>query len=231
MSTTAMRLRLRAAAAAAALLLVSGGSAAQSIIPGYPDNIHQLDPREVARLPPFCIYTAHFLEAFRGGRDSVELRRWKALFGEVFQTLHHYCWGLMYLNRAKFLARDQGNRNWNFSAAIHDFDYVLNFVEAKKLYDFILLPEILTRKGEALVGLGRGARAVAEFERAIELKPDYWPAYAQLADYYRDAGEVERAREVLNAGLARSPDTLALTRRLKELDDAVARRGDRARPR
>jgi len=230
MSTTAMRWRLRAAAAALALLCVSGGSAAQSI-PGYPDNILQLDPREVARLPPYCIYTAHFRESIPAGMNPIESRRWQSLFGEVFQTLHHYCWGLMYLHRAKFLARDERIRNWNFSAAIHDFDYVLNFVDARALNDFILLPEILTRKGEALVGLGRGARAVTEFERAIELRPDYWPAYAQLADYYRDSDEPDRARAVLNAGLARSPDTPALTRRLKELDDAVAHRGERARPR
>jgi tetratricopeptide (TPR) repeat protein len=225
-----MRWRFRAAAAALALFCVSGGSAAQSI-PGYPESIGEFDPREVARLPPYCIYTAHFRENIPAGMNPVESRRWQALFGEVFQTLHHYCWGLMYLHRAKFLAREERIRRFNFGAAIHDFDYVLNFVEARKLYDFVLLPEILTRKGEALVGLGRGARAIAEFERAIELRPDYWPAYAQLADYYRDSGEVDRAREVLHAGLARSPDTPALTRRLKELDDTVARPGDRARPR
>ena len=64
--------------------------------------------------------------------------------------------------------------------------------------------------------------ALASYERAIELKRDYWPAYARLADYYKDNGQRQKAREILEDGLKAAPDTKALQRRLRELDSAPA---------
>lgn len=212
------------------LLAVPTWSAGQGI-PGYPDSILEFDPREVARLPPYCIYTAHFRENVPGGMNKEESQQWQTILGDVFQTLHHYCWALMYLHRAKFLAPDARTRGWNYSSAIHDIDYVLNYVNAKGRHDFVLLPEILTKKGEALVGLGRGARAVAEFERAIELKPDYWPAFAQISDYYKSIGDLTKAREALESGLSRSPQAKGLERRLRELDEETAKRGGKPKAR
>jgi len=69
--------------------------------------------------------------------------------------------------------------------------------------------------------LGRGATAVLLFKRAVELRPDYWPAYADLSDYYRQANEIALARETLQEGLSRSPDASGLKRRLAELDGAA----------
>lgn len=212
----------------AMLVAVSTRTAAQGI-PGYPDSILEFDAREVSRLPPYCIYTAHFRENIPGGMNKEDSQRWQTILGEVFQTLHHYCWALMYLHRAKFLATDARTRGWNYSSAIHDIDYVLSYVNSRGLRDFVLLPEILTKKGEALVGLGRGGRALGEFERAIELKPDYWPPYAHISDYYRSIGELTKARETLQSGLSRSPQASGLQRRLKELDEEIAKRGSRVK--
>ena len=94
--------------------------------------------------------------------------------------------------------------------------------------DFVLLPEILTKKGENLVRLGKGPQAIFDFERARTLKPDYWPPYAQISDYYRSIGDVARAREKLTQGLECAPDSTALRRRLAELDEA-GMRGDARR--
>lgn len=46
-------------------------------------------------------------------------------------------------------------------------------------------PELLTELGLCQRGLGQFERATTTFRRAIELKPDYVPAYAQLAGTYR----------------------------------------------
>lgn len=216
---------------ALAVPLAAPSGAAGQGIPGYPDSILEFDAREVARLPPYCIYTAHFRENVPGGMNRDESQRWQTTLGDVFQTLHHYCWALMYLHRAKFLATDARTRDWNYSSAISDIDYVLNFVNARGLHDFVLLPEILTKKGEALVGLGRGARALGVFERAIELKPDYWPPYAQISDYYKSIGELTKAREILQTGLTRSPQANGLQRRLRDLDEEITKRGSRAKAR
>jgi hypothetical protein len=59
---------------------------------------------------------------------------------------------------------------------------------------------------------------LVELERAAELKPDYWPPYAYMSDYYRETGDRAKAREVLEAGLQRIPESQGLRTRLAELD-------------
>ena len=58
---------------------------------------------------------------------------------------------------------------------------------------------------------------VQDLERAIRLKADYWPAYAELSDYYKSTGDRAKAREVLETGLARAPGAKGLERRMAEL--------------
>ena len=189
-------------------------------IPGYPRAAEALDLREVALLPRYCNYTQMFREKVPGGNDSAVINGWYAQLGPTFNHMHHYCLGLMKNNRAMFLARDHVVRQFYLGAAIVEFDYVIDRAPA----DFILLPEIITKKGEALIQLGKGPVAVLEFLRAIDLKNDYWPPYAYLSDYYKETGEMAKARESLENGLAHSPDAKALQRRLSELESAPTRR-------
>lgn len=217
MNTTRLLRRLAPSILAGCILLpaVAGTVSAQDI-PGYPQHVTGYDPREVAMLPKYCIYTQLFRDNVPGGNDPAEIRRWYATMGDIFHAMHHYCWGLMYLNRATILARSAEVRRFNFDSAIVEFDYVLERAPG----DFVLLPEILTKKGEAMLRQGRAPLAMTQFERAIELKPDYWPPYAQMSDYYSHNGDAERARSILKQGLAQSPEAKALQRRLRELDDA-----------
>jgi tetratricopeptide (TPR) repeat protein len=199
----------------AALLSIVEAASAQAPIPGYPNQVTEYDAREVALLPRFCTYTQDFRERVPGGNDREQIERWRALMGPSYEAMHHYCWGLMKLHRATILARDATTRRFYYGSAVDEFDYVLRNVRP----DFAMLPEILTKRGEALLGAGRAPQAIAEFERAIELKPDYWPSYARLSDYYKSTGDLAGARQILGRGLARSPDAKGLLRRLKELDD------------
>ena len=68
---------------------------------------------------------------------------------------------------------------------------------------------------------------MVEFERAIEVKADYWPPYARLGDYYKSAGDLGKARQILEAGLSKAPDATALQRRLAELDNRPGRSSSR----
>jgi tetratricopeptide (TPR) repeat protein len=204
--------------AASALLsaLVADASAAP-IIPGYPDDVrYAFDSREVALLPRYCIHAKLFRNAVSGGNDQAEIDHWYAVMGATFDSMHHYCWALMETNRALLLAKDKQARAFYLRAAIDDIDYVLRYASR----DFVLMPEILTKKGENLIKLGRGVEGVTELERAIEIKPDYWPPYADLSDYYESTGNVAKAREQLEKGLRFAPDAKALTRRLADLDSA-----------
>ena len=204
----------------ALLLVLTGfvGARAGEMVPGYSDNFYDLDPREVRLLPPYCVYTQYFDAKYR--TDEAEKKRWMAALGPTFVHVHHYCFALLKTNRALFLTKEKRFREFYLRDSLGEFKYVID----RSPDDFVLLPEILTKRGENLVRLGQGAFAVFDFERAIELNPNFWPPYAQLADYYKTTGEKEKAREVLSEGLARSPDAKGLQQRLAELDGAVARR-------
>lgn len=137
--------------------------------------------------------------------------------GATFHHLHHYCWGLMKTNRAVILAKNESTRNFYLRDAILEFDYIID----RAPEDFVLLPEILTKKGQNLARIGKGENALAPLERAIYLKPDYWPPYAELGDYYKSIGNLKLAREWLERGVALSPDAKGLVTRLEELRGSV----------
>jgi tetratricopeptide (TPR) repeat protein len=136
--------------------------------------------------------------------------------GPIFNAVHHYCLGLMRTNRAVLLARTQQSRKFYLESALNEFTYVTDRAPA----DFVLLPEIHTKKGENFIRLDKAGPGIKELERAIELKADYWPAYAALSDYYKKTGDVTKARQLLDHALKYSPDSVALKRRLGELEGA-----------
>lgn len=201
--------------------LVGGSASAQVAIPGYPPRAEDFDPREIAMLPRYCIYSQMFRERIPGGNDPALIARWYEYMGPTYHHIHHYCLGLMKANRGLVLARDADARRFYLENSIIEFEYVITKAED----NFVLMPEMLTKKGESLVLLGRGPLGVLQFERAIEVKSDYSPAYAQLSDYYKASGDAKKAREVLESGLARAPDAKGLQRRLSELDTSTPRGG------
>jgi len=110
--------------------------------------------------------------------------------------------------------QDIQERLHNLGRSIGEFNYVID----RAPRDFPLLPEILTRKGENLIKLRRAPEGVRALFQAIELKPDYWPPYAHISDYYKSFGEIAKARELLEEGLANAPNT-KLKQRLADLDN------------
>lgn len=198
---------------AAAIGFASLSAGAQAPIPGYPDTIDAFDPREVAMLPPYCAYTHYFRAAVPGGNDREKTEAWRSTLGPTFEHIHHYCFGLMKTNRGALLARSRQSRLFYLNDALLEYDYVIQ----RAPRDFVLLPEILTRKADNLLLLERYPLAIYNYELAIEAKPDYWPPYAKLADHYRDHGNPAKAKSVLEAGLKAAPAAPALERRLAEL--------------
>jgi tetratricopeptide (TPR) repeat protein len=180
--------------------------------------------QEMSMLPEYCKYTLEFRIKVEGGNDPARIQHWKKLFENVssgnsgatniFDAIHHYCWGLSKVNYSKFWARSAQERLFYLGDSITEFDYVIKYASPGDK----MLPEIHTKKGESLIAIGKFPLALVELERAIELKPDYWPPYAVMSDYYQDAGNIKMARQVLERGLSSSPDAKALTRRLADLE-------------
>lgn len=201
---------------AASLLLVAGWlcrSAAAQEIPGYPDSVEGYDPREVAMLPGYCKYTQLFRDRVPGGNDPKLIAHWYQVMGRPFHAMHHYCWGLMKTNRALLLARTRQVRNYYLHSSIQEFDYVINSSPST----FFMLPEIYTKRGENLLRLRELGEGMMSLQHAIDLKPDYWPPYAALGDYFKEAGNYAKAAEWLQKGLKASPDAKPLQDRLAAL--------------
>ena len=165
-------------------------------------------------LPRYCPYTQLFRDHVPGANDPDKIKRWYKLLGQAFNHMHHYCLGLMKTNRAIILARDEHTRRFYLNDAIVEFDYVIDRAPAS----FALLPEILMKKGENLIRLGQVGSGNLQLQQAIELRPDYWPPYAVISDYYKSQGDLKNAREVLEKGLSASPDAKALKERLANLE-------------
>lgn len=167
-------------------------------------------------LPRYCIYTQSFREKVPGGDDAATIQGWYDKLGPTFHNMHHWCYGLMKTNRAILLSRTSQARQFYLNFSIVEYDYVIRSAPL----DFVLLPEMLTKKAQNLILLEKGPIAVFELERAISLKSDYWPAYAYLSDYYKATGDKKKARAILEDGLSHVPDAPGLQRRLAELDSA-----------
>ena len=204
-------------------LLLAAPLTAHAQLSAYPERVDAYDPREVAALPPYCKHTQLFRDKVPGGDNPAQIERWSRMLGPTFLHLHHYCWGLMWTNRARFMVGERRLLGSYLQNSIQEFDYVAERAPAS----FVLLPEILTKKGENLIRLEKGPLGALDLERAIGLKPDYWPPYAALSDYYREAGDLVRARQVLNDGLAKSPGAKPLRSRLAELDKEGKTKGRR----
>jgi hypothetical protein len=188
---------------------------------GYPDDLGAMDSREVAMLPNYCIYTYSFRDAgVPGSTNEAEVARWTQIIGPMFRHLHHYCLGIMKTNRALIIATDPTAKRSYLSSAIGEFDYVINRSPA----DFVLLPEILMKKGENLIRLGKDREGVATLEQSIQLKPDYAPPYGILSDYYKSKGNGAKALEVAKRGLTAVPDAKGLKMRVDVIEGAGNRK-------
>jgi tetratricopeptide (TPR) repeat protein len=176
-------------------------------------------PIEMSLLPEYCKYTQYYRDRIDGGRDPEKLKHWYSVFGGglgegIFHAMHHYCFGLTNINYAKFWVTSKQDRTFRLEQSIGEINYVIKSSQPGEK----MLPELHTKTGESQIALGRVALAVVQFERAIELKPDYWPPYAAMSDYYKASGNIKAAREYLERGLSATPEAKALIRRLTELD-------------
>lgn len=170
---------------------------------------------ELAMLPPYCPYTPGYTpkipEAYA---NKAEIARWYRVFGPEFQHFHHHCWALAMLNYATYGNFSAKDRIQLLKGAVYDFDYVLRNVSP----NYKMVPEVLTKRAEANIRADNPGPAIKDLGRALELKPDYWPAHVLLSDHYKASGDTKKAREVLERGAAAAPESKTIRQRLADLD-------------
>ncbi|MEF8717683.1 MAG: tetratricopeptide repeat protein [Candidatus Accumulibacter necessarius] len=165
-------------------------------------------------IPRYCPDTQGWSE--RSGTPSAPsaaAKRWLAMMGPGFWAVHHYCWGQINLQRALRTGTPPQIRRGLLEGVIGDYYYVVNNTKS----DFILLPEIYTRIGEAQLHLSRPNEASKAFAQARALKPDYWPAYSHWAEFLMKSGKTAEAKQVVKAGLEYSPNSKVLAEQYRLL--------------
>jgi tetratricopeptide (TPR) repeat protein len=162
-------------------------------------------PDEIAMLPPYC-------DAKMGRKTPESVSFWHNQMGAGnWVHIHHYCGGLIELNR--YYRGAKGRKTPNLRIAVNEFTGMLNAFTP----DFYLRPEVHLNRGKALKFMGRDGEALADFVKALELNPRLAPASIELADIYAKSGKKEQALAVLKKGLEQAPNTKSLRHRYQEL--------------
>jgi tetratricopeptide (TPR) repeat protein len=166
-----------------------------------PPNI---SPGEIALLPEYCGETQTMTEV--DPRGSARGAYWSGMLGQGFWGLHHYCWGLIRVNRSTQPGLPSYIRRGMHEAAINDYRYVL----ANAQPGFLLAPEILVRIGESYLFLQNYGMAMEAFARARQLKPGYWPPYVRWAAVLYATGKKREALAHLEEAMRLEPEETAL---------------------
>lgn len=162
--------------------------------------------REMARLPAYCA-------ARLGPTEDPAYKRWESVIGPNFIHIHHYCFAL----HKRFTARakpDPTERNYWLNSTMKEFDYVEQHAQGP----LMLYPEMFTERGRIYLELGDVASASRYFARALKTDPAYGRAYAAMADLYLKQGKRDKAKQLLEQGLAADPGSKSLQKRLARLN-------------
>lgn len=162
---------------------------------------------EMALIPSYCKDTQGFGYGDATTNTSPRANHWVALMGKTFWAMHHYCAGLIKRNRAMKSGIRAEERRHLLKSAIDEYEYVLN---NNKDADFVLLPEIYTRIGEASILISDPVAAEKSFSRARQIKADYWPAYSHWAEYLIQTGKRAEAKQLVKSGLEQTPNAKVL---------------------
>lgn len=170
-------------------------------------NAFPASETEMALIPSYCKDTQGFGYGDATSNPSPRSGHWVSLMGKTFWHMHHYCAGLIKRNRAMKAGMRTEERKHLLGSAIQEYEYIL---DNNKDPDFILLPEVYTRLGEANILIANPLAAEKAFEKARQIKADYWPAYSHWAEYLIQKGKKAEAKQLVKNGLEQTPNAKVL---------------------
>ena len=162
---------------------------------------------EYTLLPEFCraqgnVSSSHYSKY---ASNSLE-RKWRSALGSNYSHYHHYCWSIVSIARAYKASPLTGSKSSLARNAIDDIGYVLE----RATPDFLLLPEVYTKLGEAYLLVSDDRNAEVAFRKAWEVKPGYWRPYVWWGQRLLQQGKSRDALAVAEQGLQHAPDAKAL---------------------
>jgi hypothetical protein len=180
-----------------------------------PENITD---GELALMPAYCQDVQGIKWGDQYYNPSPRAGYWVGLMGKSFWAMHHYCWGMIHIHRAKAAGVPPQIRDGMIASAISDYYYVIK----NSTPGFVMLPEIYVRVGEAEVLRRNPVGALEAFATARELKADYWPPYVRGAEVLERLGKKADARSLLEEGLKVMPGEPALQGPFERLGGKVS---------
>lgn len=190
------------------LLLLLGGLAVSAANAQRPDNV---TAGELAMLPVYCPDTQGFNYDYTN--KSPKAAYWVSLMGESFWHFHHHCWALLKIQRGMRPGVSAEQRTGAIKSAMGDFDYVTRNAAP----NFIMLPEVYLKMGEAYLLLKNYGMAQESFNQARLRKPDFAPPYLRWADTLEGMGRKKAALEHIEEGLKAAPNSPELRAKYKHL--------------
>lgn len=165
---------------------------------------------EFAQLPLYCTIKLK-------KEHEAEQPAWESRLGRIcWLHIHHYCAALNDVNLA-MMAKTKKERDHHLEYSMEGgFDYMWRMAGT----GCAMMPEVLVNKGKALAMLKKGNEAAAAYQKAIQINQRYIPAYTSLADLYKQTGQTDAAKALLEYALKVDPKSKAATNRLQELGAA-----------
>lgn len=160
-------------------------------------------------------------------RHSPRTPYWEGKLGKIFWAMHHYCWALIHQQRANRAGTPPQVREHMHRAAVDDFYYIIKYAIQVGEPDFVMMPELYYRAGDAYLQIDDLPNALVEFQKAKAAKADYWPAYVGHAQVLERINKRKEAREVLERGLELMPGEPGLVAALARLSGEGAAAGRR----
>ena len=158
---------------------------------------------ELPYIPRYC-----WCKVAESGAYNKEYNKWTSYFeqygkvGEGWGHIHHYCSGLLMLNRYQ---RRTGDPKYLLGVAEKQFNYMITHSSK----NFILMPEIYKNMGLTQKLMGNKDQAIQYLLTSIKLKRDYEPAYLELITILKSTNP-QLALQIVEQGLKYSPDSEAL---------------------
>ncbi len=168
------------------------------------------DKQSYVNLPGYCVVKMGF-----GTKSQWDM--WSERLPGGFNHIHHYCFAMHQYSHIQRIFPRNKKEDLAKRSYIKDALNNIAYMETHAGDKFILMPEIMVLKGRVLMAADRKAAAIVAYRHAMRLKPDYTKAYTALSDVYKKMANIEMAKQTLEEGLKRSPNSKALKRRLKKL--------------
>lgn len=171
---------------------------------------YELSPDEVAVLPEFCRHTQLIIS--RHG-SATQQQAWVERTGASFLHMHHYCIAVVALVRSHRHNNTRTDRVGYLQFAVGNLLYVVR----NSPPDYVFMPDVFFRLGQAQSRMGRHKEAMDALEETLNRSPGHARAAHELAMVYQSLGDRVKATAVIKSALEHQPDSKLLKAALADL--------------